>query len=129
MVNIRGFPYVFASPLHPYTRGLLDTADHVDPGDGAGVRPSVAPLGGETPSAADPPSGCRFCTRCPQARDLCARGADARRTGRAGARGGLPFSAGPGCALIPLCSDPGRPPSRAAMPPSRRGCSPATCPC
>ncbi|RNG22490.1 ABC transporter ATP-binding protein [Streptomyces botrytidirepellens] len=60
---------VFASPLHPYTRGLLDTADHADPG----VRPSAAPLGGETPSAADPPSGCRFRTRCPQARDLCAR--------------------------------------------------------
>jgi len=60
---------VFASPLHPYTRGLLDTADHADPG----VRPSAAPLGGETPSAADPPSGCRFRTRCPHARDLCAR--------------------------------------------------------
>ncbi|WP_063728184.1 ABC transporter ATP-binding protein [Streptomyces sp. RTd22] len=64
---------VFASPLHPYTRGLLDTADHADPGDGAGVRPSAAPLGGETPSAADPPSGCRFRTRCPYARDICAR--------------------------------------------------------
>ena len=60
---------VFASPLHPYTRGLLDTADHADPG----VRPSAAPLGGEPPSAADPPSGCRFRTRCPYARDLCAR--------------------------------------------------------
>ena len=64
---------VFASPLHPYTRGLLDTAEHADPGDGAGVRPSAAPLGGETPSAADPPSGCRFRTRCPYARDICAR--------------------------------------------------------
>ncbi|QLH24309.1 ABC transporter ATP-binding protein [Streptomyces sp. Rer75] len=60
---------VFASPLHPYTRGLLDTAEHADPG----VRPSAAPLGGETPSAADPPSGCRFRTRCPHARDICAR--------------------------------------------------------
>ncbi|MFF7653573.1 dipeptide ABC transporter ATP-binding protein [Streptomyces sp. NPDC007983] len=60
---------VFAAPLHPYTCGLLDTADQADPDDG----PTAAPLGGETPSAADPPSGCRFRTRCPRARDICAR--------------------------------------------------------
>ncbi|MFI0814184.1 dipeptide ABC transporter ATP-binding protein [Streptomyces sp. NPDC021098] len=70
---------VFAAPLHPYTRGLLDTAlldialpDAADRA-GPGVGPSAAPLGGETPSAAGPPSGCRFRTRCPYARDVCAR--------------------------------------------------------
>ncbi|MEU8822948.1 ABC transporter ATP-binding protein [Streptomyces sp. NPDC048636] len=60
---------VFGSPLHPYTRGLLDTAERPDPA----AAPAGAPLGGETPSAADPPSGCRFRTRCPAAQDICAR--------------------------------------------------------
>ncbi|UZJ33278.1 ABC transporter ATP-binding protein [Streptomyces endophytica] len=55
---------VFDRPLHPYTRGLLDT---VRPSD-----PASRPLGGETPSAASPPSGCRFRTRCAFATDRCA---------------------------------------------------------
>ncbi|REK87933.1 ABC transporter ATP-binding protein [Streptomyces inhibens] len=59
---------VFARPLHPYTRGLLDTVNAPDP-DAA---QAGSPLGGETPSAADPPSGCRFRTRCPAATGLCA---------------------------------------------------------
>ncbi|MFJ4923261.1 dipeptide ABC transporter ATP-binding protein [Streptomyces sp. NPDC088725] len=60
---------VYARPLHPYTRGLLDTVNVPDP---ALAAPDRAPLGGETPSAANPPSGCRFRTRCPRARDVCA---------------------------------------------------------
>lgn len=61
---------VFAHPLHPYTRGLLETAEstEADRSDGG----EAAPLTGETPSAADPPSGCRFRTRCPLATELCA---------------------------------------------------------
>ncbi|GAA0464242.1 ABC transporter ATP-binding protein [Streptomyces olivaceiscleroticus] len=59
---------VLARPLHPYTRGLLDTVNVPDPR----VAPAAAPLGGETPSAAEPPSGCRFRTRCPLAREVCA---------------------------------------------------------
>ncbi|MDX3853703.1 ABC transporter ATP-binding protein [Streptomyces sp. AK02-01A] len=60
---------IYAGPLHPYTRGLLDTVNVPEP-DRAG--PVRAPLGGETPSAAHPPSGCRFRTRCPLAQDICA---------------------------------------------------------
>ncbi|WP_406108830.1 dipeptide ABC transporter ATP-binding protein [Streptomyces sp. NBC_01003] len=60
---------VYARPLHPYTRGLLDTVNVPDPSAAAG---SGAPLAGETPSAAKPPSGCRFRTRCPLAQDVCA---------------------------------------------------------
>ncbi|MEK8172688.1 ABC transporter ATP-binding protein [Streptomyces sp. M19] len=59
---------VFSAPLHPYTRGLLDMAGRADPR----AEPAGPPLGGETPSAAEPPSGCRFRTRCPLADDLCA---------------------------------------------------------
>ncbi|MEU9112866.1 ABC transporter ATP-binding protein [Streptomyces sp. NPDC048483] len=59
---------VLAHPLHPYTRGLLDTVNVPDP-DAA---PAGAPLSGEAPSAAAPPSGCRFRTRCPAATALCA---------------------------------------------------------
>ncbi|MFI8929318.1 dipeptide ABC transporter ATP-binding protein [Streptomyces sp. NPDC053474] len=60
---------VYAHPLHPYTRGLLDTVDVPGPGAATAAR---SPLTGETPSAAKPPSGCRFRTRCPLAQDVCA---------------------------------------------------------
>ncbi|KOG52330.1 peptide ABC transporter ATP-binding protein [Streptomyces griseoflavus] len=60
---------VFERPLHPYTRGLLDTVNAPDP-----TAPAAGtPLTGETPSAAAPPSGCRFRTRCPAARARCAQ--------------------------------------------------------
>ncbi|MER7413864.1 MULTISPECIES: ABC transporter ATP-binding protein [Streptomyces] len=61
---------VFARPLHPYTRGLLETADSAVVDEDAPREGS--PLAGETPSAARPPSGCRFRTRCPLATELCA---------------------------------------------------------
>ncbi|GGV34744.1 ABC transporter ATP-binding protein [Streptomyces spectabilis] len=60
---------VYAHPLHPYTRGLLDTVNVPDPSAATAAR---SPLTGETPSAAAPPSGCRFRTRCPLAQDVCA---------------------------------------------------------
>ncbi|MGA4847460.1 dipeptide ABC transporter ATP-binding protein [Streptomyces sp. G5(2025)] len=61
---------VYAQPLHPYTRGLLETVNLADPG--ALSTAERAPLKGETPSAAKPPSGCRFRARCPLAQDVCA---------------------------------------------------------
>jgi len=61
---------VYSTPVHPYTRGLIDTVPVADPAlerakEHQGVR-------GELPSAVAPPSGCRFRTRCPRAQDLCA---------------------------------------------------------
>jgi peptide/nickel transport system ATP-binding protein/oligopeptide transport system ATP-binding protein len=50
---------LFARPRHPYTQALL-------------VRSRVV-LQGDVPSPVDPPSGCRFRTRCPYARELCAQ--------------------------------------------------------
>lgn len=60
---------LFAGPLHPYTNILLSAIPATDPG----VDPrSAIGLGGELPSPIDPPSGCRFRTRCPNVGDLCA---------------------------------------------------------
>lgn len=60
---------VFNSPLHPYTRFLLDAVPQPDPHrKGEEIRM----LKGELPSPVNPPSGCRFRTRCPYAKDICA---------------------------------------------------------
>ncbi|WP_149258653.1 ABC transporter ATP-binding protein [Actinomadura sp. K4S16] len=62
---------VFGDPQHPYTRALLSAAPSVRdrPDDGAGE----IVLRGEVPSPAEPPSGCRFRTRCYMAADVCER--------------------------------------------------------
>jgi peptide/nickel transport system ATP-binding protein len=61
---------VYYKPAHPYTKGLVDTIPVADPvAEKAKQQKGVA---GELPSALDPPSGCRFRTRCPRAQELCA---------------------------------------------------------
>jgi peptide/nickel transport system ATP-binding protein len=52
---------VFAGPHHPYTEALLSAVPSLD-----GQRPERIRLSGEIPSAADPPTGCVFHTRCPR---------------------------------------------------------------
>ncbi len=59
---------VYEKPRHPYTRFLLEAVPDPDP---AGRREDVQLLQGEIPSPVDPPSGCRFHTRCPYATDMC----------------------------------------------------------
>jgi peptide/nickel transport system ATP-binding protein len=61
---------IYRQPLHPYTAALLDSIPRVDPVTGAAHRPVALP--GEPPSPIDPPSGCRFRTRCPRAQVKCA---------------------------------------------------------
>jgi peptide/nickel transport system ATP-binding protein len=59
---------IYANPLHPYTRGLLSSRLSMDPRK----RVTVVPLSGDPPNPIDPPSGCRFRTRCPIAESVCA---------------------------------------------------------
>ncbi|WP_116953506.1 ABC transporter ATP-binding protein [Jiangella endophytica] len=68
IVELGGRDDVFGRPRHPYTRGLLDAVPVPDPHR----RSRPAPLAGDPPSPAAPPSGCRFHERCAFARPgLC----------------------------------------------------------
>ncbi|TKJ24828.1 oligopeptide/dipeptide ABC transporter ATP-binding protein [Blastococcus sp. CCUG 61487] len=59
---------LYAHPAHPYTAALLASIPVPDPD----ARHDDTGLKGELPSPVDPPSGCRFRTRCPRAAELCA---------------------------------------------------------
>lgn len=60
---------VTENPLHPYTRGLIDAVPRIDE---PVLNREKFKIEGELPSAINPPSGCRFRTRCPFAKDKCA---------------------------------------------------------
>jgi peptide/nickel transport system ATP-binding protein len=60
---------LYRAPRHPYTDALLRAIPQPDPTQ---PQSKVKMLAGELPSPTDPPSGCRFRTRCPYAKERCA---------------------------------------------------------
>jgi peptide/nickel transport system ATP-binding protein len=68
IVEIGPVEEIYRGPRHPYTRALLDSRLTMDPDD----RVEEAPITGDPPNPTNPPSGCRFRTRCPFAEPVCA---------------------------------------------------------
>ena len=67
LVELADDDEIYKNPLHPYTRALISAIPEPDPD-----RPhNREVLTGDVPSPVDPPSGCRFHTRCPQATERC----------------------------------------------------------
>jgi peptide/nickel transport system ATP-binding protein len=68
IVEIGPVDQIYDSPRHPYTRALLASQLSFDPDH----RVLEAPLTGDPPNPINPPSGCRFRTRCTLAEGVCA---------------------------------------------------------
>ena len=67
LVELASTENLFHTPKHPYTEALMSAIPEVNPDQ----KMKPVPLKGEIPSPINPPSGCRFHTRCPYAQDVC----------------------------------------------------------
>ena len=72
LVEIGTVDEVLGDPQHPYTRALRWAATELDPETAGRMEVEAPPLRSvDVPDPVDPPSGCRFHTRCPEAREVC----------------------------------------------------------
>lgn len=72
IIEQAGVKEIFKNPLHPYTRGLLNSIPNAERDtDEHGNRTRLNPIKGNVPSFADMPQGCTFASRCPFAEDKC----------------------------------------------------------
>ena len=69
IVEIGSPEAVYGAPSHPYTRVLMSAVPVPNPQ--AGSKRTRIILTGDVPSPVNPPSGCRFRTRCPKVQDIC----------------------------------------------------------
>ena len=67
MVEFGNKEDIFSNPIHPYTKALFSAIPNPNPD----VKMNRIALNGDIPSPANPPSGCRFHTRCPHATEKC----------------------------------------------------------
>ena len=82
IVEVSRTKELFRKPKHPYTRALLSAIPSLNPDDTRRAQR----LKGEVPSPANPPSGCRFHTRCPVKRDRCSKDVPYLKSAGAGNR-------------------------------------------
>jgi len=74
MVELAETEELFRNPCHPYTKSLLSAIPLADVSEKEEERRrNRIVLQGDVPSPADPPSGCRFHTRCPMAKEICSQ--------------------------------------------------------
>ena len=69
VVEVGPVDSVYSQPAHPYTKALLSSQPSMDPDR----RKTEPPLSGDPPTPINPPSGCRFRTRCAFAEEICGR--------------------------------------------------------
>jgi peptide/nickel transport system ATP-binding protein len=67
IVEIGPVQRIYGHAVHPYTQALLSAVPSMDPAR----RTMASPISGDPPNPIDPPAGCRFHDRCPQAQAVC----------------------------------------------------------